>query len=134
MGILVGDSSKGPEFVPEDSGIIKRVNAIITTATTTTLVAAVAGKAIVVLAVAVHASTEAQTVKFQDDAGVPVELWGGTGAVLNLSNAAANGPPSLVLPWNPGGWFQTTNGEGLTVINTGTTPDLNVLITYAEVG
>ena len=134
MGLLVGDTSQGPAFVAENTGTVKRVNALIVTATTTTLVAAVAGKAIMVLAVAVHASTEAQTVFFADDAGTPIQLWGGTGALLNLSNAAANGPPSLVLPWNPGGWFQTTVGEGLTIVNTGTTPDLNVLVTYAEVG
>lgn len=121
-------------FVDYPPGAVKRVNAQITTATTTELVAAVSGKSIQVLGLALHESAATNTtVIIQDDAGTPIELFGGTGATIALSVGGTAGPSSVVLPWNPRGWMQTTAGQALDLVNTGTTPDLTALVIYAEV-
>lgn len=115
-------------------GPVKRVNAQITSATTTELVAAVTGKAIQVLALALHESVATDaTVIIQDDAGTPVQLFGGTGAPIALSKAGTVGPSSVVLPFNPRGWMQTTVGQALDLVSTGTSPDLTALVIYTEV-
>lgn len=115
-------------------GPVKRVNAQITSATTTELVAAVTGKAIQVLGLHLHESAAADTtVIIQDDTGSPVQLFGGTGAAIGLSKAGTVGPNSVTLPFNPRGWFQTSAGQALDLVSTGTTPDLAVLVNYTVV-
>lgn len=115
-------------------GPVKRVNKKITTATTTALVAAVTGKAIQVLGLHLNNSLgDNVTVIIQDDAGSPVELFGGSGTTIGLSKDATLGPASLTLPFNPRGWFQTTSGQALDLVSTGTAPDLSVLVLYTEV-
>ncbi len=65
-----------------------------------TLVAAVAGKKIRVLAAGLAANTSDQTIRFQSGAG-------GT-ALTGIMPIAANG--NLVLPLNGFGWFETAAG------------------------
>ncbi len=122
-------------FVDYPPTAVKRVNKQITSATTTELVAAVSGKSIQVLALVVNLSTSIDaTIIVQDDTGTPVQLYGGTGAAIQMSFTGAVGPPAIVLPWNPRGWFQTSAGQALDIVSTGTALDLAVLVVYAEIG
>lgn len=89
------------------------------TATTTTIVAAVAGKRYRVLSVAVI-STLANNVNFASS------TFGAISATFPLG---ANG--GLVLPFNEHGWFETVVGEGLQVTTSAATA-AGIQVQYIE--
>lgn len=82
----------------------------ISSATTTTLVAAVSGFAISVVALCFSTVGASCTIKFQDDAGSPVVLTG----VFPTSIVVAQSAPAN------GFLFSTTKGQALTAVTTGT--------------
>lgn len=86
-----------------------------------TLVAAVSGKSIRVLSVALVASGGANTARFESDAD-------GT-ALTGQMDIADNG--QLVLPYNPAGWFKTVAGELLNLELSAATPVAGML-SYVE--
>ncbi len=92
---------------------IKYANIDVTGAAANELVTAVSGAKIRVLSMFVSAATTG-TFNMQDDTGTPVTLLGGTRNVL-LSVDAAAGASSMVLPFNPGGWFETSAGKALDI-------------------
>lgn len=79
--------------------------------TDSVLIAAVAGKKIRVLSIALVVAGTATTSTFGSKAGA-----GATTAISPAFSPAANG--SLVLPFSPTGWMETLSGEGL-VVTTG---------------
>ena len=85
------------------------------------LVAAVSGKSILVLAMALVADG-AVDVTIQDDSGSPVVLMG---PLKDLQ-------VGLVLPFADQGWFQTTAGQALDMLLGGATQVTGCLV-YAEV-
>lgn len=87
-----------------------------------TLVAAVTGKRIRVLACALVASGGANTIRFESDAG-------GT-ALTGQMNLAADG--QLVLPYNPAGWFETVAAELLNLELSAAT-SVDGALSYVEV-
>ena len=95
------------------------------TANDNTLVAAVTGKKIRVLALAVIAGA-AGNIYFQSAAAGTV-LFGGSTNTINLP---ANG--GFVLPFNPLGWFETVAGELLNMNASSTGPFSGGLV-YVEV-
>lgn len=97
----------------ETNSVIKYANIDETGVAANELVAAVAGAKIRVLALFVSAATTG-TFNLQDDTGTPVELLGGTRNVLLSVNDTA-GASSMVLPYNPGGWFETSVGKALDI-------------------
>lgn len=84
------------------------------------LVAAVSGKHIRVLAYVVQCGATATDVNFGS----------GSTAITPLFANAANG--GSVVPFNPIGWFETNEGEALTV-TTGTGSATGVLVRYVLV-
>lgn len=82
-------------------GPVKRAAVAATTLGNNTLVAAVTGKSIRVLALVLVASGGANTVRLESDAD-------GT-ALTGQMDLAADG--QLVLPYNPAGWVVTVAGE-----------------------
>lgn len=98
--------------------------AVIDTSTSpdTTIVAAVSGQKIRVLSAYIVASGGANTVRFESGAG-------GT-ALSGQMSLAANG--GLVLPYNEGGWFETSAGALLNLeLSAATSVDGG--ISYVEV-
>lgn len=93
--------------------------------TDTSLVAAITGKKIRVLAVVINqGDTTPSTVVFNSK---------GSGAGTAKSptfKAAANG--GFVIPFSPEGWFETNAGEGLTV-STGSGSTTGILVVYDRV-
>lgn len=87
---------------------------VATATTDAAVIAAVAGKQINVLAVAIVDSTAAASVTFNSKPG------GAGTAISALFAVGINGV--MALPEQPKGWFITNSGEGLTVTTTGTTP------------
>lgn len=93
------------------------------------LVAAVSEKKIRVLAIALMGSGTAVSVYIHDDADTPVCLYGdGTNKVL-LDKTASTGPAGFVLPFNDGGWFETTAGKKL-VLNLSAAQAVVGAVTY----
>lgn len=89
--------------------------------TDSSIVAAVAGKVIRVLAVVAVAGGTATNLTFNTKP---------SGAGTAISPLFANGiNGGEVLPFNPSGWFQTNSGEGLTV-TTGAGSTTGILVTY----
>jgi hypothetical protein len=82
-------------------GPVKRAAVAAATSGDNTLVAAVAGKAIRVLALVLVASGGAISVRLESDAG--------GAALTGVMDIADNG--QLVLPYNPAGWAVTVAGE-----------------------
>ncbi len=93
------------------NSVIKYANIDETGVAANELVAAVAGATIRVLSLFISATTTG-AFNFQDDTGSPVTLLGGTRNV-NLSTTAANS--NMVLPYNEGGWFETSVGKALDI-------------------
>src|SRR5213082_747725 len=94
-----------PSFLVNDAesrGIKRAFLNLAASATQTSVVAAVTGKRIRVLAVYAVAGGTATNLTFNSN----------TTAITPLLANAANG--GVVLPLNPAGWFQTTAGEALT--------------------
>lgn len=119
----------------DEQGIpAKYANVLVIGAQTQECIAAVTGKKLRVLALHAHETIATnQALIFQDDSGTPVQLFGGTGATLAMSIAGLIGPPTITLPYNERGWFETTAGQALDVVAAGTNCDLTILIVYAEV-
>jgi hypothetical protein len=93
--------------------------------TDSVVVAAVTGKKIRVVAVAAnHGDTTASSVTFN------TKPSGAGTAISPALKGAANG--LLAFGFNPGGWFQTNAGEGLTV-TTGAGSTTGFLVTYGLV-
>lgn len=92
--------------------------------TDSALVPAVAGKRIVVLALAFVAGDTATTATFNSK-----PAGAGAACAMTFANAANGG---AVLPHNPHGWFMTKNGEGLS-LTTGAGSTTGVQIVYAYV-
>lgn len=88
--------------------------------TESSLVAAVTGKHIRVLAYIVQCGSSATTVVFNSDSS----------AITPTFANAANG--GAVVGFNPVGWFETNAGEALTV-TTGSGATTGVLVRYVEV-
>ena len=88
---------------------------------TADIVAAVTGKSIRVLALAVTIITANGTLKWQ------------CGASTDLTGAMPFGASAgMVLPYNPVGWFQTVQGEKLNSVGA-TTGAIAGLVVYQEV-
>lgn len=96
-----------------------------------TLLGAVAGKKFRVLSLAVFAAS-ATSVNFYLYNGDNNVLGDGTDK-LTVDKDGGDGPPSIILPWNPGGWFETdTANEALSINLSGATAVV-VALTYIEV-
>lgn len=104
------------------SGPVKRAAFDVATAGDNTLVAAVAGKAIRVLALFLDASGGPQDARFEDGAG--------GGALTGVLALDANG--QMTLPYNPAGWFETSPGTLLNLELSTATDTAGVLV-YVEV-
>lgn len=87
------------------------------------VVSAVSTKKIIVLALAVVAGATATNITFN------TKPAGAGSAISPLFANAANG--GEILPWNPGGWFKTSESEGLSC-TTGSGSTTGILVTYAE--
>jgi hypothetical protein len=92
--------------------------------TDSSLVAAVTGKKIRVLAAACLAGGTATTITFN------TKPAGAGSAISALFANGING--GEVLPYNPAGWFETASGGGLSV-TTGAGSTTGIQITYCEV-
>lgn len=102
-------------------GPVKRAAVAAAAAGNNTLVAAVTGKSLRVMSLALVATGGANTVRLESDAD-------GT-ALTGQMNLAADG--QLVLPYNPAGWVATVAGELLNLELSAATAVAGVL-TYVE--
>lgn len=132
---LVGKVSAGTDLTSAYDGTtaltIKRATGVATAENANTMIAAVADKQIRVLALSLIAtSTTAVTVYVYNGDNM---LLGNDTNMLTLDMDGVGGPAGLVLPWNPGGWFQTdTNNEALAIDLSAATPVVWA-VTYVEV-
>jgi hypothetical protein len=105
-------------------GLKRAIANIAASQTDSSIVTAVAGKKIRVLASFCQAGAVATNVTFNSKpAGAGV-------AISPIFQDGING--GAVLPFNPMGWFETLVGEGLTV-TTGVGSATGILVLYAEV-
>jgi len=112
---LIGKAAVGPDISAVYAGTTaltpKFANIDTASSGDNQLVAAVASKKIVVLAMQLVLAKSATAVGayLRDDSGSPVNLYGGTGKIpLDPAGLAGH-----TLPFCPVGWFKTTAGEGL---------------------
>ena len=87
------------------------------------VISAVSGRSLRVLSVVVLCGATATNITFNSKGS-----GAGTAISCQFQNAANSG---AVLPFNEGGWFQSSSGEGLTV-TTGTGSTTGVQVTYVE--
>ena len=92
------------------------------TAATHTIVAAVTGHKLVVVAYALVAAGS-QTAAWKDSAGTPIELSG--------AMTMATGVP-IVCPECSAGWFRTTASKALTLVLSGTVQVSGHVVYYEE--
>ncbi len=107
--------------------------ALIAIAATGTLVAAVVGKKIRVLAVAmtIEVVTGDETYTFKS-AAAGTALTGAIGDTA-MTVLVTVPPIPFVLPFSPVGWFETISGELLELSLAGTTPNAKGCLVYVEV-
>lgn len=106
------------------SGVKRTFSNVAASATDSSVVAAVASRRIRVLAVVLQAGGTATTAVFNTKPG-------GAGSAISMTfQNGANG--GAVLAFNPAGWFETNEGEGLSA-TTGAGSTTGMQITYSEV-
>lgn len=93
------------------------------TAADHSLVAAVTGGRIRVVALAVTAAGTAPAIRFESGAGGTAL----TGVMLPTSGSV------VVLPYNPTGWFETASGAALSMEVGGTSPSIQGVVEYVLV-
>lgn len=131
IGGVIAAPSTSTAYDGTTSCTIKRAAGIATDSGANTLIAAVEGYQIRVLAMTLIA-TSATAVSLYIYNGDKMLLGDGTNKVT-LDMDGGGGPAGLVLPWNPGGWLQTdADNEALAVNLSGATPVVWA-ITYVEV-
>lgn len=110
-------------MITDASGEIKRA-AIQTSTENTTIVAAVSGKRIRVLALYLNG-----------DGDFDCRFESGTGgtALTGVIPTGAGGNSDLTLPFNPAGWFQTAAGELLNMEQDDTPATVAGVVVYQEV-
>jgi hypothetical protein len=101
--------------------VIKRV-AVDTASADTTLVAAVTGKKIRVLACVLSMSGTSVTIRFESGTG-------GTALTGQMTPAQGGG---FVMPFNPVGWFETASGDLLN-LELGGAQSVDGVLVYVEV-
>jgi hypothetical protein len=89
------------------------------------VVAAVAGKIIRVLAVAISPGAAVASVTFTTK---PAGAGTAISAVITAVASSVN-----ALPYNPHGWFQTSAGEGLAASTSASGVTTGIQVTYVEV-
>ena len=131
VGFAYADDSVTAQFMPNrimrratpgESALDLRAFAnVAASQTDSSIVAAVSGKVIRVLAVVAVAGGTATNLTFNTKPA---------GAGTAISPLFANGiNGGEVLPFNPSGWFETASGEGLTV-TTGAGSTTGILVVY----
>ncbi len=107
--------------VQQEPEILRAIANISASQTDSSIVTAVTGKKIRIVAVAAVAAATATNITFNTK-----PAGAGTGISPVFANGANGGE---VLPYNPRGWFETNSGEGLTA-TTGSGSATGVLINY----
>ena len=98
---------------------------------TNSLIAAVAGKKIRILALALHAT--ATTVNSVYLVNGDNGLLFNVGNPLKLSlTVAGDDVASFILPWNPGGWCQTDTVNEAVALTSSAAQDIAYAVTYIE--
>lgn len=115
----------------ETVSVIKYKNIDLAATGATQLIAAVSGAKLRVLSMFISCDN-ATNLSIQDDASGPVTLLGGT-RVVRMSEGAESLLMTFTLPYNEGGWFETTAGKDLDVVLTTAGSAICGCITYVEV-
>ena len=111
---------------------VKRTN-VVTSTDGADLIAAVAGKKFRVLAMSITATAATVTNAYLEDSD-GTDVFGSATGFLPLSvDADGDHVPGLVLPWNPGGWFQTPAANKDLHIKLSAAQVVVVTLTYIEV-
>ena len=113
------------------SCVVKRASGIATAENANTMVAAVADYQIRVLALSLIA-TSATAVWLYIYNGDKMLLGDSTNEIV-LDMDGVGGPAGLVLPWNPGGWFQTDTDNEALAIDLSAAQPVVWCVTYIEV-
>jgi hypothetical protein len=93
-------------------GPIQRANIDCAVSGDNTIVPALPGRTIRVLALALASTGAAVDAFLSSGSSAGAALFGGT-RKLTLDRARTAGSPAFVLPFNPAGWFETDSGEAL---------------------
>jgi hypothetical protein len=127
-------NSEGALYVTEAAAEVKRASGVAAGGApgTDNMVAAVASRYIRVLALGLFATSTTVNNVFIDNADN--DLLFNTGNPLPLSlDADGDTVAGFVLPYNPGGWFQTDTVNEAVTLNTSAAQDIAYTITYIEV-
>lgn len=92
----------------------------ISSATTTSVVAAVAGRRIKLVSAFFTAAGTTPTVKLQSH----------TTTAINTGTLAPTAGQPVVLDYHPDGWFTTAPGEALDLVSGGTSPSIQGSLSY----
>jgi hypothetical protein len=98
---------------------------------TDNMIAAVAGKKLLVVAMSLTATSTTTNNVFVDNADN--DLWANTANPIPLSmDASGDTIPGIVLPYNPAGWFKTDTVNEAVTLNTSAAQDIAWSISWIE--
>jgi hypothetical protein len=110
---------------------IKRASGVATAENANTMIAAVADKKIRVLALSLIATSATLVTAYVYNGDYM--LLGNATNMITLDMDGGSGPAGLVLPWNPGGWFQTDTANEALAIDLSAAQPVIWAVTYVEV-
>lgn len=132
IGGVIGQHSSSTAYDGTTAATIKRSAVLAATGTVTIAAAPTTTKKIRVLALAVFATSATATsvyLKTSTD-----DILGDASNPISLAiDADGDNIPGFVLPWNPGGWFETVTADEALSIVLSAAQDVIVSLTWIEV-
>jgi len=134
IGGVIAQQSSSVAYDGTTACTIKRASGLAAggVGATDTLVAAVAGKKIRVLALGLFATSATTNSVFLDN-GDNELLFGSAGSLAMSLDADGDTVAGFVLPFNPGGWLETDTANEAIELNSSAAQDIAWTMTYIEV-
>jgi len=132
LGSIIAQQSSSVVYDGATACTVKRSNVVVA-ADGATVLAAVADKKFRVLAIAFTAVSATVTNVYLEDAD-GADVFGTAAGYLPLGvNADGDMISGIVLPWNPGGWFQTPTANKNLLAKLSAAQPVLITLTYIEV-
>lgn len=135
IGGVIGQQSSSTLYDGTTACTVKRVSGVAAGGApgTDTMIAAVVGKKFRILALFLKA-TSATANNVYLSTTTDTDVLGNSGNPIPLAvDADGDNDSGFVLPWNPGGWTETSTANEALILNTSAAQDIVYAVTYIEV-
>lgn len=121
IGGVIAQASSSIVYDGTTACTVKRFMAVVDASGETVIAAPTGSKKIRVLSMSVFALSTTASTFYLETGTTNTDCFGTSAGPITLDMDGVGGPAGVVLPWNPGGWFQTAdNDESVEVVMSST--------------